>query len=351
MRETAAGLQDIRAALAVPDDADGLPGLRLRTVDGNYLAGTEHRLAGLRGCGAAALPGLSPVVRDGRTGVLTDLLPCEDAYANERALTAPLLALVRPDDLWLADRNFCTAEILQGLGERGGFFLVRYHRGRPLTPAGPERYVGTRAGADDYEQPVHVGGVACRCIRVRLAEPLRDGSAEVRLLTNVPAGKAGAKRLAELYRTRWRIEHAFQELTDRLCCEVNTLGYPKAALFAFALAAVAYNVLVVLRAVLAEGHAGEPAEELSSYHLATEVAAVADGLAIAVPEAVWQEMARRPLAAFVGWLREVAGRLDRRRYRKNPRGPKKPVAVRRTRRGAHRSTARVLLENGQGKSP
>ena len=57
-------------------------GLRLRTLDGNSLAGTDHRLGCLRGCGAAALPGLSLVVRDGRTGLLTDVAPCEDAYTN-----------------------------------------------------------------------------------------------------------------------------------------------------------------------------------------------------------------------------------------------------------------------------
>src|SRR2546421_34143 len=50
-------------------------GLRLRTLDGNFLAGTEHRLGGLRGCGAAARPGLSLVVRDGRSGLLTEVIP------------------------------------------------------------------------------------------------------------------------------------------------------------------------------------------------------------------------------------------------------------------------------------
>jgi hypothetical protein len=41
----------------------------------------------------------------------------------------------------------------------------------------------------------------------------------------------------------WFIETAFQERTVHLACEVNTLGYPKAALFGFAVAVVAYNAL------------------------------------------------------------------------------------------------------------
>src|SRR5262249_16356869 len=193
-------------------------------------AGTEHRLDCLRDSGVAAWPGMSLVVRDGRSGLLTDLIPCEDAYTNERSLFADVLALVQPDDLGLADRNFCPEDYLGGIAARGACFLVRHHAGTKLHPAGPERYVGSNASGDLYESRVRVGGIPCRCIRIRLLEPLRDGSTELRLLTNVPATKAGAKRLAERYRSRWEIESAFQELTENLRCEINTLGYPKAAM-------------------------------------------------------------------------------------------------------------------------
>jgi hypothetical protein len=276
---------------------------------------------------------------------LTDLVPVEDAYTNERSLFPAVLALVRPDDLWLADRNFCTADYPGGIAARGAFFLVRHHAGTKLHPAGAERYAGSNSSGDLYEARVRVGGVACRCLRVRLFRPLRDGSAELRLLTNVPASRAGAARLAELYRTRWQIETAFQELTENLRCEVNTLGYPKAALFGFALAVTAYNLLVLTRRALAAAPGGPAAAEVSSYYPANEVAAVSEGLAIAVPEASWRRFARLTAGEFAAWLRGVAAGIDWRRYRKNPRGPKKPVRVKRTRRGAHRSTARVLRDH------
>lgn len=35
----------------------------------------------------------------------------------------------------------------------------------------------------------------------------------------------------EMYRQRWTIEGVFQQLTEDLHCEIDTLGYPKAALF------------------------------------------------------------------------------------------------------------------------
>jgi IS4 transposase len=319
--------------------------LRLRTLDGNFLAGTEHRLDCLRASGAAALPGMSLVVRDGRTGLLTDLIPCEDAYTNERSLFPEVLALVQADDLWLADRNFCTEDYLGGIAQRRAFFLVRHHAGTHLHPLGQERYVGRNASGELYEVRVRLCGLACRCLIVRLFQPLRDGTTELRLLTNVPAAKGTARRLAELYRTRWHIETAFQELTENLCCEINTLGYPKAALFGFALALAAYNLLVLIRQALAANPEGPEVAEISSYYLANEVASVSEGLAIAVPEESWQRFARMSTDAFAAWLQEVAAGIDWRTYRKSPRGPKKPVEVQRTRRGAHRSTARVLKDH------
>ena len=42
----------------------------------------------------------------------------------------------------------------------------------------------------------------CRCIIVRLKPPLRDGTTEIRLLTNVPLKRLSARRAAEMYRTR-----------------------------------------------------------------------------------------------------------------------------------------------------
>ena len=245
--------------------------------------------------------------------------------------------------MWLKDRNFCTLDYMGGIQERKAFFLVRHHAGSKLEPLGKERYVGSNKTGDLFEQKVRVGWLTCRCILVKLHEPLRDGSTEFRLLTNVPATKAGAKRLAELYRTRWYIESAFQELTDNLRCELNTLGYPKAALFAFCLALVAYNVLKVIQAALAAGQRRRKTQvELSSYHLATEMSAFSEGLAVAVPAATWQQYIAMTTSEFAAWLHEITKGLDYGRYRKNKRGPKKSTEVKRTRRGAHRSTAREL---------
>ncbi|MCK7580878.1 MAG: transposase [Chromatiales bacterium] len=65
-----------------------------------------------------------------------------------------------------------------------------------------------------------------------------------------------ALTVAELYRARWGIETAFQKLESHLNSEINTLGYPKAALFSFCLALVAFNLYAIVMAALAGDASG-----------------------------------------------------------------------------------------------
>jgi hypothetical protein len=328
---------------------DPVAGLRLVTVDGNYLAGTDRRLLGLRGDGSAALPGMSVVLRDDRTGLLSEALLREDAYTNERALSEQILAWLSADDLLLGDRNYCTLDLFRGVASRRAFFLIRHNKSLHLHELGKRRRVGRAATGVVYECRVRLGegadAPACRCVVLELDEPTRDGDAEVVLLSNVPAGLAGAKQLAELYHRRWRLETSFQELTVLLRCEVGALAYPKAALFGFALALAAYNVYALLQAAVAAEHGRQKAEEELSLHaVVEEVCSVKRGMETALPDEVWARFARMDAAEFALWLRQAALRLDWDRYQKSKRGPKKPVKVKRTQRGAHRSTARLLAE-------
>ena len=89
--------------------------------------------------------------------------------------------------------------------------------------------------------PVSGETLHVRRITLALKEPTRDGDTELHLLSNRPVQEARARKLVGVYGKRWTIETAFCELTTTLSCEVRTLGYPKAALFAFCLALVAYN--------------------------------------------------------------------------------------------------------------
>ncbi len=65
---------------------DWLPGYRVKILDGNAIAATEHRLKPLRSCDSAPLPGQSLVVLDPALMLAIDVFPCEDGHAQERSL-------------------------------------------------------------------------------------------------------------------------------------------------------------------------------------------------------------------------------------------------------------------------
>jgi hypothetical protein len=62
-------------------------------------------------------------------------------------------------------------------------------------------------------------------------------------------------------------QKALLHLTLELQCEIHTLGYPRAALFGFACAAVAFNTLGVVKAALRAAHGAQRVdEEVSGYY-------------------------------------------------------------------------------------
>jgi IS4 transposase len=327
-----------------------LPGYHVKILDGNHLAGTDHRIKELRTMRAGALPGQALVVLDPRLMLVTDVVLCEDGHAQERSLLGRVLATVRAQDLWIDDRNFCTTDFLFGIAGRKAFFVTRQHAATLHWEfAGKRRACGRIDTGHVFEQTIRATNDAgeiliLRRITVALDKPTRDGETEIHILTNVPRKDARARVIADLYRKRWTIETAFQELEATLNGEVNTLGYPKAALFAFCLALVAYNVLSTLKAALRSVHGEEVvAEEVSGYYVADEIKRVHDGMMIAIPEDEWvvfHDWTPRELGAV---LVELASAVRLPKYQKHIRGPKKPKPEKQS--GAkikHVATAKVL---------
>jgi IS4 transposase len=327
-----------------------LPGYHVKILDGNHLAGTEHRLKELRTIRAGALPGHALVVLDPQLMLATDVILCEDGHAQERSLLDQVLERVRARDLWIEDRNFCTTNFLFGIAGRNAFFVVRQHASTLHWEfVGKRRARGRIDTGAVFEQKIRATNDAgeilfLRRITVILDKPTRDGDSELHLLTNVPAKDAHAQRIADLYRRRWTIETAFQELEATLNGEINTLGYPKAALFAFCVALVAYNVLSTLKAALRSVHGEEVvAQEVSGYYVANEIKRMHDGMMIAIPEDEWVVFHELAPVELAGVLVELAKAVRLPKYQKHPRGPKKPKPQKQS--GAkikHVATARIL---------
>jgi IS4 transposase len=336
-------------------DTPWLEGYRVRILDGSHLPGTEHRIKPLRFTRAAGLPGHSLVVFDPERRLVTDVVLCEDGHAQERSMTRDILEMVEPDDLWIKDRNFCTTGFLFGIAGRGGFFVTRQH-GSTLRcePVGERVSKGRCATGEVFEQEARLsdgegGTLLVRRITVGLDRATRDGDRAIHILTNLPAA-ADAIRVAELYRKRWTLETAFQELESSLNGEIDTLGYPKAALFAFCLALVAYNVMSTVKAALRSVHREEADDsQVSGYDLAEEVAGTHRGMMIAVPKDEWvvfHVMSPREMSPFLKRLAEAV-RLSE--FRKQPRGPKKPRPKRQSGAKIKHVATSQLLEKAKAK--
>jgi len=172
---------------------------------------------------------------------VSDVFPCEDGHAQERSLCGFVRKTVPAGDLWIADRNFCTRDFLCDIDKRGAGFIIREPRGLPFEMRTPLRLLGRVETGKIAEQRVRVvdgQGVAhtFRRLRMKLDQATRDGATLLYILTNFPARTVSAKRVARLYRKRWTLETPFQHLEAYFHSEINTLGYPKAALFGFCLA-------------------------------------------------------------------------------------------------------------------
>jgi IS4 transposase len=307
-----------------------IPGYQIKVLDGNHLAATAHRLKALRGTWAAPLPGQALVVLDQQRMVITDVRLSEDGHAQERSMIPQVLDLVKADQLWLEDRTFCTLGLMFGMEQRGAGFVVRQHGQLQGELLGRAKRTGATRSGPVYEQAMQVRDPATgetmriRRMTIQLKVATRDGDTELPILSNVPSGRASAAQLARVYGKRWSIETAFCEITTTLSCEINTLGYPKAALFTFCLALVAYNAVSLIKAALRCEHGRQKVnDEVSGYYLALEIGRTYDGMMIAIPAPPWAFFRDLSDQEFADALRELASSVALSKYQKHPRGPKK----------------------------
>jgi IS4 transposase len=356
VRHTAQRARDliVAAGALLPEP---IPGYAGRILDGNALAGTEHRIEPLRDLGAAGLPGKILTLYEPASGLILEAFPEEDGHAQERALLERIK--VAPGQLLIMDRNFCVRTFLFRIQRAEAFFLVRRHsQNLPYRELGPLEMQGRSATGTVLEQAIEVEdpdvpGVVHRLRRivVQLDQPTREGDTEIVLVTNLPAEVAAIDCCAA-YLERWQVERHYQELTDLLHCEVPGLGYPRAALFAFCMSAVAGNALAVLKGALRAAHGAELAGEVSSFELVDQAAEVYPGMMVAVPSEHWEWVRRSAAATVAGVLIELAAGMPVHRMLRVRRGPKKP-RTRPKRSGAvdrHVATKK-LLDRAKGVGP
>jgi hypothetical protein len=351
-------VRDTSARLAeIIDHTEGglspwLPGYRVKILDGSHLGRSERRLKETRCENVTPLSGHSLVMLDPERMLAIDMIPCEDGFAQERSVLPAVLPTIEQGDVILADRNFCTTGFLCGIADAGAGFVIRQHaQCLRWELAGRRTKQGQTETGTVYEQPMLLflpegSSWQVRRMTLELDEPTRDENTEIHLVTNLPES-VSACQIADLYRKRWTIEMAFQELEATLQGELKTLCYPRAALFAFALALTAYNVLSTVKASLRAVHGVEKInEEVSGYYLADEVAGTWRGMMIVLPPDYWTEhFARRTPRQMAQFLCHAAKHIQLAAFRKHPRGPtKKPPAKMNKKLRRQVSTARILSQ-------
>ena len=355
VRYSASNLQPVIAELEV-SKSPLLPGYELKIADGNHLGGTEHRLKVLRNNLARALPGQSIAVLDPQQMLVTDVFLHQDGHAQERSMLPSILETVQAKQVWIADRNFCTRQFLLGIGQRNSFFIIREHKSLPQEEISPLREIGSTKTGRVFEQQVQINnghGVTLKLRRVviKLYQPTRQGDKEVALLTHLPSSVADADTVTQLYLQRWNVEGMFQVITDTFHCELNTLGYPKAALFVFCVAIVAFNILSTVKAALKSVHGvGKVEAGLSDYYLVEEVQGTFRGMMIALAPPLWFPLTQMNVTEFAQTLKQWAASVNLKRFCSSPRGQKKPKPKPiYDPKHPHRSTARLLQQSKQYK--
>ena len=159
-----------------------------------------------------------------------------------------------------------------------------------------------------------------------------------------PSVRQTPKRLPDYIGDRWTIETAFQHLAQHLNSEINTLGYPRAALFGFCVALVMYIILCVIKSALASVHGADVLEkQVSGYYVADEISATYRGMMIAIDYDRWVVFQQMTPTKLVNVLKALAANVKLSAFRKHPRGPKKPQPKRISCKNTpHVSTAKII---------
>jgi hypothetical protein len=179
-----------------------------------------------------------------------------------------------------------------------------------------------------FEQTVQITqtkeSLVMRRVVLKLKKPTRNGEKEIGIFTPVPPSLATSAAIAELDRGRPSVENLFQTVTENYECEIQTLGYPKAALFSFCLAIIAYNILATVRAVLGSVHGvGKIEAGLSDYYMVDETQGTYRGMMIAIPSEHWRIFSQYSLDELASVLQHLARQVRLSSFLKQTRAPKK----------------------------
>jgi hypothetical protein len=324
---------------------------RIEIFDGKAIKRVAKRLKPLWGMAGGVLGGRALVAMDMRSGLATAMHAHPDGDANEAGFVADLVPEVRRlapgKRLWLGDRQFCDLTQPAHFAAQGDAFLVRYHRKVPFyadaqRPAREGRDCRGRRYVEDWG---HLGSPLRpkKRLYVRRIILYRPGDEDLILVTNLcDAAAVPAVDLLEVYLNRWGIERMFQQVVEVFGLSHLMGTTPEGTIFQFALCLLLYNLIQVVRSVVAV-ETGRQRETISAEKLFQDVQhqMIAWNVTVAPEETVDYFEQTWTTRRVKVRLRELLGEVWTDRWLKSP--PKKKQQPRKKlRRRTHNSVFRIL---------
>jgi hypothetical protein len=338
------------AARVLPACVDALDVI---VIDGKQLKRAAKRLLATRAFTSGSLLGGKLLVALSlRSGLAVAMNASEDGEGNDVPLVGGLLAqmpmlraAVRPF-LFVADRQFADLNIPALFTKDGDHFLLRC--GKSMTfepdPSRPEQCGVDEAGRPFTQAWGLIGSTEDKRMRVRRRYVrritlTRAGADEddIILITDLLDDAAyPALDLLGLYRLRWTIEQAFQQVTEVFALERLIGASPRGIIFQGALCLLIYNLTLTIKGYVA-GAGQQAASAVSTenlfYDLSRELIAwsVLGGGGVGVgtgggksAPSLPPPAPREPAAMRQRLQTLLGGRWNRRWLKKADKRPRKP---------------------------
>jgi hypothetical protein len=268
VRETTQRLREVLPEGNVCEVPPALREYQLLVFDGKKIKGLPKRLKPLREVRGKVLGGKIVAGLLLNQGLIVAMQVSADGEANDAPLTPGLLdqCQSRFDGpiLYVADRQFCDLKIPHYILEQGQSFLIRYSK-KMLFSAEKERCFRDAQGRKVRDAEGWLGSAKdSRRLYVRQITLERPDEEDIILVTNLLDAEAiPAEQLLEVYLARWSIERVFQQVTEVFHLQQLISSSPQGAIFQFALCALLYNLIQVVRGYIAWLQS-RPAASLSS---------------------------------------------------------------------------------------
>jgi hypothetical protein len=248
-----------RASKAQTPVPTSLDDFEVVAFDGKAIKRVAKRLKPLWGTAGGLLGGRALVAMDLRSGLALAMHAHPDGDANEARFVGDLVPKVRQlvsgKKLWVGDRQFCDLTQPTRCAEHGDAFLIRYHPKVPFyaDPACLAHEGRDRRGRRYVEEWGWLGSPRNKKrLYVRRIALYRPGEEQVILVTNLcDASVVPTEDLLEVYLMRWGIERMFQQVTEVFGLSHLIGTKPEGVIFQFAMCLLLYNLIQVVRGVIA----------------------------------------------------------------------------------------------------